>query len=211
MSAFTVRCLRPNHPKLVGGFTIVELLVTIAIVAILAGIALPSYREFTIRSTVTSNVNGLVGALNIARSEAVKRGRRVAVMANGGSWIAGWQVVVGELDGGGAVLDPVSPGSDEASCSAYVDSSNMPLCPRFEGPVAATYGVLGAALGPAPENDRVTFGSTGVLVGATGFDFSVCRPSSNPDPAQSRRVHIEASGIITTYRGTSDSPAGTCG
>ncbi len=191
------------------GFTAFEMMITVAIVAILAGIALPNYREFSIRQTVVANVNGLIGGLNMARSEAVKRGRRVALIANGGNWAAGWQVVVGELDGSGRVADPSSPGSDEASCASYVDGGGVPMCPRYDGAIPTGYSILSAADGG--DDAQVVFGVTGALVGATQFDFSVCRPSENPDPEQSRRIHVESSGIISSYRGTADSPAGTCG
>ena len=65
------------------GFTVVELVIAVAIVALLAALALPSFREVGVRMAVTDNTNDLVGALNVARSEAVKRGRAAAVIANG--------------------------------------------------------------------------------------------------------------------------------
>lgn len=60
-----------------GGFTLLELLVSIAVAAVLLGIAVPSYLSIVQRNTIAANVNDLVGALNYARSEAVARGRSV--------------------------------------------------------------------------------------------------------------------------------------
>ena len=77
------------------GFGLIELVVAIAIVAILAAVALPSFREMGMRMTVTGHTNDLVGALNAARAEAVKRGSAAAVVGDGNDWSAGgWTVVV---------------------------------------------------------------------------------------------------------------------
>ena len=83
------------------GFSIVELMVTLTIVAILLAIGVPSYRYVTNSSRATSEVNGLLGDLQFARSEAIKEGQTVTVCpsSNGTScltssnvWNTGWIV-----------------------------------------------------------------------------------------------------------------------
>jgi type IV fimbrial biogenesis protein FimT len=197
------------------GFTLVELLVTISIVAILAALAFPSYREFSIRMSVGDNTNSLVGALNAARSEAVKRGRAAAVIANGGSWDNGWQVLVAAEDADGNIQDtPTSPGTTAAACEAYLDDaangdSTVPLCLLHRDALAEGYRVLSASEGGGAD-DAVVFGPTGALRDATGFDFSVCRPSADADPTQSRRIHVTGTGLIESRRDATDSAAGSC-
>lgn len=199
----------------VRGFTLVELLVTISIVAILAALAFPSYREFSIRMSVSDNTNNLIGALNTARSEAVKRGRAAAVIANGGNWSDGWQVVVAAEDADGNIQDtPTSPGATSAECEAYLDDaanddSTVPLCMMHRGALADGYQILAASTGGG-EDDEVVFTPTGALRGATGFDFSVCRPSSSADPTQSRRIHVAGSGTIQSRRDTTGATSGSC-
>ncbi len=63
------------------GYTLPELLVVVAIVAILMAIGLPSYTSIISANNVTSEINGLLGDLQFARSEAVKRGQCVRVCA----------------------------------------------------------------------------------------------------------------------------------
>ena len=61
------------------GFTLVELLVTIALASIVITLGVPSFQDVVKRNRVTSETNAFIGALSLARSEAVKRGVHVRV------------------------------------------------------------------------------------------------------------------------------------
>lgn len=80
------------------GFTLVELLVTIAVAGILLAIAVPNFRTFLQDSRAISQANLLVQALNVARSEAIKRDVPIDVCPSangttcGGTWAQGWIV-----------------------------------------------------------------------------------------------------------------------
>jgi type IV fimbrial biogenesis protein FimT len=74
------------------GFTLIELMITLAVAAILVTIAVPGMVTLVQNSRTTSQTNELVSALNLARSEAVKRGVTVTVRAEGGDFADGWCV-----------------------------------------------------------------------------------------------------------------------
>lgn len=81
--------------KNANGFTLIELMVTIAILAILMTVAVPSFVEFTRNNRVTSQTNDLVTAFNYARSEASRRSQPVSLSASGADFNAGWCVHTG--------------------------------------------------------------------------------------------------------------------
>ncbi len=90
------------------GFTLIELMVTIAIVAIMASIAVPSFQNFVRQTRVTTQTNDFITGLNYARSESIKQGRRVTMCKSAdlatciaaGNWAQGWILFV-DTDGNG--------------------------------------------------------------------------------------------------------------
>ena len=84
------------------GFSLVELLVAIAIMGIGAALAAPLFTSLIESSRLTSSTNNLVEALALARSEAVRRREAVEVLPLGENWSNGWmvQTVAGENEVG---------------------------------------------------------------------------------------------------------------
>ncbi|GAB6067346.1 hypothetical protein JCM13664_06640 [Methylothermus subterraneus] len=82
------------------GFTLVELMVTVAVAAIVLTVGVPSFQVLVKNNRMVTAANELVGALNLARSEAIKRNVRVTVCKSGdgascttsGNWEQGWIV-----------------------------------------------------------------------------------------------------------------------
>jgi type IV fimbrial biogenesis protein FimT len=98
------------------GFTLIELLTALSVLAILVALAVPSYREFTRNTQLTTAHNDLVTAFSLARSEAIKRSARVEVCAsangtacsNDTDWATGWLV---QVQGGERLQMWPSPGN----------------------------------------------------------------------------------------------------
>jgi type IV fimbrial biogenesis protein FimT len=87
------------HAKKTGGFTLIELLITLAVLAIVLAFAVPSFTNLIENSRVTTQTNNLLAAVNLARSEAVKRGVEVSIQNEPGGFVDGGCVIIGALDG----------------------------------------------------------------------------------------------------------------
>ncbi len=74
------------------GLTLIELMVTVAVLAILVGIAVPSFTALIQSNKVSSETNDLLASLLSARSEAVKRETNIEVEKLSGDWKNGWSV-----------------------------------------------------------------------------------------------------------------------
>ncbi len=84
------------------GFTLIELMVTIAVLAILMAIATPSFTDFFQRYRLRGAADDVATLLAVARSDAVARNRNVAVVfsGTGGAWCVGAE----------AAAEPAAPG-----------------------------------------------------------------------------------------------------
>ena len=112
-----------NQINIPRGFGLVELMITISMIAVLTAIALPSYSYLIRGNRVSTQTNDFLSALNLARNEAITRSRGVTICAadttgddlptacgSSTEWVKGWMVFV---DDTAVPSDPTPAGIDE--------------------------------------------------------------------------------------------------
>lgn len=84
--------LNPIHRRVMAGFTLVETIMVVAVLAIVVAVAAPSFRDMVLSQRVKNASFDVFSSLSYARSEAITRNTTVTVTPTGGSWSNGWTV-----------------------------------------------------------------------------------------------------------------------
>jgi type IV fimbrial biogenesis protein FimT len=87
------------------GFTLIELMISIVVLAVVLALGIPSFQEFIKNNRLAGQTNDLVMAIQMARNEAVKRGTGSVICASGNQatcsesddWTTGW-IVFSDID-----------------------------------------------------------------------------------------------------------------
>lgn len=106
------------------GFTLIEMVVTLAVAGILITVAVPAFTAFVQSNRLTTVTNDLVADFQLARSEAIKRAVNAvickstdsATCTSSGTWASGW-VVFADVDGNGAWSQ--TPGAEDVLIRAH--------------------------------------------------------------------------------------------
>lgn len=93
-----------NHKSDPRGFTLIELMVTISIAAILLAIGVPSFQAIIENNRLATQSNELITAVSLARSEAIKRGVDISITPNTLDYVNGWCVHTGVACNAGTEL-----------------------------------------------------------------------------------------------------------
>ena len=173
------RGMPPGHKA--RGFTLIEMMTAIFILAILVSLTIPSFREATLSSRLSGFANDIVASSQLARSEAIKRNVTVTLCASSDGetcddpdgWEAGWIVV-----------------ADEGGANALIQHRPA-LPPEFR--MVQTGGVASVLFPPT-------------VVADNEVTLTVCR--AEPEGSQERIVTITAarSARVTTPTAAIDCP-----
>jgi len=182
------------------GFTLIELIVSIAILAILLTVAIPSFRALIINNRITTQANDFVSDITYARAEAVRRNVRVAVCQSstgtgcGGTttWEDGW-IVFTDPDNDG-ILDP---GETLLRVHGALTSGTtlVPTGLNYTGSYSGSY------------NDHLQFLPSGIVSGVTGVTpgtqgtFTLCYPGFI-----GRTINFNTTGRINVTTMTTNCP-----
>lgn len=76
------------------GLTLIEIMITLGVAAIVLSFGVPRFQLMMQNNRITTNTNALIGSLNLARSEAIKRGAQITIRMTGtDGWQDGWEIL----------------------------------------------------------------------------------------------------------------------
>ena len=157
----------------IGGFTLFELMVTLAVAALILSLGVPGFRSFIQNNRATTHTNDLVTALNLGRSEATRRGAPVLLCSS----------------------------SDGATCSGSNDWSSGWIVRRSAGAVLRTWPERSGGDGVLTANvSQIQFQARGSLAGGTVPLLQIRLPDCSGD--QGRDVSVNMAGRIAVTRVT---------
>jgi len=168
------------HRKRTTGFTVVELMVVIAIIAIIVAFGIPSYNSVITQNRMASEINDLSNDVELARSTAISSGESVTicpsttqttttVCSDSDNWSTGWiiftDVANNQTFGAGDTLIRVH---SALSTDTLTGTNSTAVTGPYEGGVSYL------------EFNRMGGSSNGSTTGATYSAISLHDPTNNP-------------------------------
>ncbi len=162
------------------GFTLIELMVTVALIVIIMSFAAPSFSTFQRNSELTSTANTLLSSLTAARAEAMKRGQNVSVVPQDGSdWTKGWIVFV-DTDASGTKNGTESALMSEPAVPGTISVATVPsgvVYLMFDG--SGYPRLTGGAFQASSLDFSNTSGEARRIVSSPAGRLRVCKPDSS--------------------------------
>jgi type IV fimbrial biogenesis protein FimT len=177
------------------GFSITELMIVSAIVAILLSIAIPSYRYITNSYRMSSEVNSLLGDLMYARAEAIKEGVTVTACASpdgincagAGNWQVGWLVY-----------------SNATKVANPPAGSVLKIGMAFPGANPDSFVATGGV-------SAISFNREGFANGTAGLPTTIELHDPTNNATWTRCLYVTLQGQLTTETpAPANNPSGTC-
>lgn len=161
--------MRVGKVGAIKGFTLVELLVTISVLAIVATIAVPNFQLLLSSNRLTAAHNEILSGLNLARSEAVKR-REVVTLELHAVDGGGWTMQVKRVAASGVSTIDCDVADETKWCVKVVDESSSPVTLSADktftyNPLGRLSGAVAIELGYAGESKKVCVNLAGVAAG----------------------------------------------
>jgi type IV fimbrial biogenesis protein FimT len=184
------------------GFTMVELMVVVALVAVVSAIAIPNFRDLIGRNNISSQVNEFIATLHLARTTAIQRGKYVTICRTTDdtlptpvcsglnstsvdgvvrarhNWATGWIIFV----------------EDDPSGALYVFDTNDTLVKRYPGQ-SDNYSIANSVTTSA---QHITFNPQGGFAGASSAGIRFGFKSFSASNDTERTVCVSRGGSIRT-------------
>lgn len=153
------------------GFTVIELMIAVALLAILTALALPSFRSFILNNRLAGQANEIIAASQLARSEALKRGVNVTVCSS----------------------------KDGQTCDGDFNEGYIVLAdPGGANEVIRVYSAPGNAFVFTPSSGQATFDPQGFSTAAAEIALVMTLPGCTTNNA--RRILVEQTGRVASQR-----------
>jgi type IV fimbrial biogenesis protein FimT len=161
------------------GFTLIEMMVVLSILAIFATIAIPSVRGMAANQALSDSSGELLASLQNARNAAVSNGRSVILEPTGTSWSGGWRAYIDNN------VDSTFNGTDTLILSKNAMSESLSTSGSF------TAGACGSTIASTSSAGSFTFSANGFLrAGATNGVIYL----TSSDSPRSRCIVVSLSG-----------------
>lgn len=192
-----LRSAHPSMPKR-RGFTLIELMVTLTVAGILLAVGVPSFIQLIANNRIATQTNEFIGALSLARGEAVRRAQPMTVRSQAGTleFATGWKMFTdADADGAPASTVTATDGTVIRETSGLAGKTTLK---RVTCTVAYT-----CADAVSADRMYVVFNARGSNNGGIAY-FKVCDSSSST--IKGRVIQLSTTGRVGLVSSTAACP-----